>query len=287
MPLARYVAEHEHDLAFPFRRYQIQRVYRGERAQNGRFREFYQCDIDVIGKDSLSVAYDAEMPAVIYHVFRELNVGGFTINFNNRKLLAGLFEDFARRGERRKLALREIDKLDKIGRDKVIDSLTGGEIAPTAASPSACSRHRPDRRNAEISPPSSGMRQRAIRQGLRAERRAGRARRSRSRTVRADQPRHRRGLDYYTGTYETFLNDLPGIGGVCSGGRYDNLASHYTKSKLPGVGISIGATRLFYQLKEAGVIKSDGSTSAVLVTQIDAALATDYFAIAADLAPGG
>ena len=129
MPLARYVAEHEHDLAFPFRRYQIQRVYRGERAQKGRFREFYQCDIDVIGKDSAAVAYDAEIPAVIYHVFRELNVGGFTINFNNRKLLAGLFENFSLEdGERRKLALREIDKLDKIGRDKVIDSLTGGEI---------------------------------------------------------------------------------------------------------------------------------------------------------------
>src|SRR5215208_3448414 len=104
VPLARYVAEHEHDLAFPFRRYQIQRVYRGERAQKGRFREFYQCDIDVIGKDSLAVAYDAEMPAVIYHVFRELNVGGFTINFNNRKLLAGLFENFSLEdGERRKL----------------------------------------------------------------------------------------------------------------------------------------------------------------------------------------
>src|SRR5918997_4664785 len=117
-PLARYVGEHEHDLAFPFRRYQIQRVYRGERAQKGRFREFYQCDIDVIGKDSLPLAYDAEMPAVIYHVFRELNVGGFTINFNNRKLLAGLFENFSLEdGERRKLALREIDKLDKIGRD--------------------------------------------------------------------------------------------------------------------------------------------------------------------------
>src|SRR5687767_12150313 len=130
VPLARYVAEHEHQLVFPFRRYQIQRVYRGERAQKGRFREFYQCDIDVIGKDSLPIAYDAEMPAVIYHVFRELNVGGFTINFNNRKLLAGLFENFSLEdGERRKLALREIDKLEKIGRDKVIDSLTGGEIA--------------------------------------------------------------------------------------------------------------------------------------------------------------
>src|SRR4051812_12710966 len=294
VPLARYVAEHEHDLAFPFRRYQIQRVYRGERAQKGRFREFYQCDIDVIGKDSLAVAYDAEMPAVIYHVFRELNVGGFTINFNNRKLLAGLFENFSlENGERRKLALREIDKLDKIGRDKVIDSLTGGEIALdrdlavrlldaiglTGSNAEIVAALEAMEGNSELF--RQGLSElKAVLEGLR--------------TLQVPEefvkinPAIARGLDYYTGTvYETFLNDFPGVGSVCSGGRYDNLASHYTKSKLPGVGISIGATRLFYQLKEAGVIKADRSTSAVLVTQLDPALSTDYLAIAADLRAAG
>ena len=294
VPLARYVAEHEHDLAFPFRRYQIQRVYRGERAQKGRFREFYQCDIDVIGKDSSAVAYDAEMPAVIYHVFRELNVGGFTINFNNRKLLAGLFENFSLEdGERRKLALREIDKLDKIGRDKVIDSLTGGEIAlDRDLAVRLLDAIGLTGSNAEIVAALEAMPgdSELFRQGLselKAVLEGLRALQVPEEFVKIN-PAIARGLDYYTGTvYETFLNDFPGVGSVCSGGRYDNLASHYTKSKLPGVGISIGATRLFYQLKEAGVIKADRSTSAVLVTQLDPALSTDYLAIAADLRAAG
>ncbi|HEX5304493.1 MAG TPA: HisS family protein, partial [Dyella sp.] len=126
VPLARYVAEHERDLSFPFRRYQMQRVYRGERAQRGRFREFYQCDIDVIGKDSLSVRYDAEVPAVIYSVFRELNVGAFTIQMNNRKLMRGYFEKLGiADAEQQMLVLREVDKLDKRGPDYVRDTLTG------------------------------------------------------------------------------------------------------------------------------------------------------------------
>ena len=294
VPLARYVAEHEHDLAFPFRRYQMQRVYRGERAQKGRFREFYQCDIDVIGKDTLPVAYDAEMPAVIYHVFRELDVGGFTINFNNRKMLAGLFETFSiEDGERRKLALREIDKLDKIGRDKVIESLSGEgigldrELATRLLDAIGLTGT-----NAEIMAALGAMAGRSdlFAQGL-AELDAVLAG---LKALKVPEEFYRinpaiaRGLDYYTGTvYETFLNDFPGVGSVCSGGRYDNLASHYTKSRLPGVGISIGATRLFYQLKEAGVIKGDGSTSAVLVTQLDPALSADYLAIAAELRDAG
>src|SRR5690606_14872318 len=129
VPLARYVAQHEHDLAFPFRRYQIQRVYRGERAQRGRFREFYQCDIDVIGKDTLSVRHDAEMPAVIHAVFAELGVGDFTIQLNNRKLLRGFFEGLGiAEGERQALVLREIDKLDKRGADAVRATLTGPDF---------------------------------------------------------------------------------------------------------------------------------------------------------------
>src|SRR5207342_3930823 len=126
VPLARYVAEHEHDLAFPFRRYQIQRVYRGERAQRGRFREFYQCDIDVIGKDALSVRYDAEMPAVIHAVFSELAIGPFTVHLNNRKLLRGFFEGLGiADGEKQMLVLREVDKIDKRGADAVRATLVG------------------------------------------------------------------------------------------------------------------------------------------------------------------
>src|SRR5688572_19840826 len=126
VPLARYVAEHEHELAFPFRRYQMQRVYRGERAQRGRFREFYQCDIDVIGKDALSIRFDAELPAVIHAVFSELNVGAFTIQLNNRKLMRGFFEALGvADGEQQALVLREVDKLDKRGEDHVSETLTG------------------------------------------------------------------------------------------------------------------------------------------------------------------
>ncbi len=292
VPLARYVAEHEHDLAFPFRRYQIQRVYRGERAQRGRFREFYQCDIDVIGKDSLSPQYDAEIPAVIHHVFSELNFGGFTINVNNRKVLLGLLDGLGvADADTRVLVLREIDKLDKIGRDKVRDSLIGlgmadraadtiltlidakGSNADTLAALNALGIDNDQFRQgvAELTTVIDGLRafqvpDDAVRINLAIA----------------------RGLDYYTGTvYETFLNDHPGIGSVCSGGRYDNLASHYTKSKLPGVGISIGATRLFYQLMEAGLIKDGAPTAQVLVTQMDASLSADYFRIASDLRAAG
>ncbi|KAA0582847.1 histidine--tRNA ligase [Azospirillum sp. Sh1] len=292
VPLARYVAEHERDLAFPFRRYQIQRVYRGERAQRGRFREFYQCDIDVIGKDSLSAHYDAEIPAVIHHVFTELNFGGFTINVNNRKILLGLLDGLGvADADTRVLVLREIDKLDKIGRDKVRDSLLGlgvtehaadtilslidmkGTNAETLAALGALDIENAIFREGvgELTTVIEGLKAFQVPEG----------------TVRINLA-IARGLDYYTGTvYETFLNDHPGIGSVCSGGRYENLASHYTKSKLPGVGISIGATRLFYQLMEAGLIKDAAPTAQVLVTQMDPALSADYFRMASELRAAG
>jgi histidyl-tRNA synthetase len=293
VPLARYVAEHERDLVFPFRRYQIQRVYRGERAQRGRFREFYQCDIDVIGKDSLSSHYDAEIPAVIHHVFSELNFGGFTINVNNRKVLLGLLDGLGIDNEEtRVLVLREIDKLDKIGVDKVRESLTGtlgvpdevagvilglieakGTNEETLARLGALEIDNETFRQgvAELTTVIEGLKGFQVPDGV----------------VRINLA-IARGLDYYTGTvYETFLNDHPGIGSVCSGGRYDNLASHYTKSKLPGVGISIGATRLFYQLMEAGLIQDGTPTAQVLVTQMDPALSGDYFRIASELRAAG
>lgn len=294
VPLARYVAEHERELAFPFRRYQIQRVYRGERAQKGRFREFYQCDIDVIGKDSLSLHYDAEMPAVIDHVFQELGVGGFTIHLNNRKILHGLLEGLGITGdETRTLVLREIDKLDKLGRDQVVANLTGAPIGlDRALALRLMDLIAFAGSNAEILDrlATLDVDNAAFRQGV-----------SELATVldglkgfQVPEARVRvnlaiaRGLDYYTGTvYETLLDDFPGIGSVCSGGRYDNLASHYTRSRLPGVGLSIGLTRLFYQLREAGLVKAEDSTIEVLVTQLDPALAADYFEIASTLRAAG
>jgi histidyl-tRNA synthetase len=291
VPLARYVAEHEHQLAFPFRRYQIQRVYRGERAQKGRFREFYQCDIDVIGKDSLSVRYDAEIPAVIYAVFSELAIGPFTISLNNRKILRGFFEavGIADAGQQA-LVLREIDKIDKRGAEQVAQTLKGeGFGLPhamvekilgfvlTRSSTHASALNLLEQLKAKYPQTAEGVDElRTVLEMMR----------------NLDVPETHyainfsiaRGLDYYTGTvYETTLNEYPQIGSICSGGRYENLASHYSKSKLPGVGISIGASRLFWQLREAGLIKPDSQNHMVLIGLMDDADLPQSLAIAQEL----
>ncbi|MGH8032832.1 MAG: histidine--tRNA ligase [Luteimonas sp.] len=282
VPLARYVAEHEHDLAFPFRRYQMQRVYRGERAQRGRFREFYQCDIDVIGKDTLSTRYDAEVPAVIHAVFAALDIGEFTIQLNHRKLLRGYFQGQGINDDRQAPVLREIDKFDKRGEDAVRATLAGagfGLSAEAIEKLMALSRVRStghDDALAKLDALGDGT-------ALFAEGRDElRTLLGRLRAMGVPESRYAinlsiaRGLDYYTGmVYETTLDAHPQIGSICSGGRYDDLASHYTKSKLPGVGISIGLTRLFWQLREAGLIATAESSVDVLVTMIDAA-ALDY-----------
>jgi histidyl-tRNA synthetase len=294
VPLARYVAEHEHDLSFPFRRYQM-RVYRGERAQRGRFREFYQCDIDVIGKDSLSVRYDAEIPAVIYSVFRELNIGPFTIQLNNRKLMRGFFESLGiADGEQQTLVLREVDKLDKRGADYVRETLVGEQFGLSAGVAnkildfvqvrSTSLQDAFDKLDALDAGPEAMEQGRAeLKEVLGLIRDFG-------------VPESHfvlnlsiaRGLDYYTGTvYETTLNDHPQIGSICSGGRYENLAGQYTKSHLPGVGISIGLTRLYWQLRDAGLINTAQSTVDVLVTQMDAAQMPAYLALASELRGAG
>ena len=296
VPLARYVAEHEHQLVFPFRRYQIQRVYRGERAQKGRFREFYQCDIDVIGKDSLPLAYDAELPAVIHGIFAELAFGKFTIRINNRKLLRGILESLAIPAERHADVLHEVDRLGKMDRAEIAQRLAAF-VAPGTAErlldtlTLTAGAHAGDSRAAldalgRIEAPAP-----ALVEGL-AE-----LRRVYDGTLALGVPAAAlvidlsivRGLDYYTGTvYETFLDDHPRLGSICSGGRYDNLAEHYTKSKLPGVGISIGATRLFSQLLELGLIA--GARRAVadaLVLAVEPAMALDYARIAAELRAAG
>jgi len=295
VPLARYVAQHEHDLAFPFRRYQIQRVYRGERAQRGRFREFYQCDIDVIGKDALGVRHDAEMPAVIHAVFSELGVGAFTIQLNNRKLLRGFFEGLGiADGERQALVLREIDKLDKRGAEAVRATLTGpdfGLIDDVADQIMAFVQVRStSHADALARLDALGGSNPTLEQGV-AELREVIGLLKAQGLPESDYAVNfsiARGLDYYTGTvYETTLDDHPQIGSVCSGGRYEDLASHYTKSRLPGVGISIGATRLFWQLREAGIIDTAESSVEVMVGLMDEARLGDSLDIARQLRAAG
>jgi len=295
VPLARYVAEHEHDLAFPFRRYQIQRVYRGERAQRGRFREFYQCDIDVIGKDTLSVRHDAEIPAIINSVFTELAIGKFTIQLNNRKLLRGFFENLGiADGEQQMAVLREVDKIDKRGVQYVRDVLASDAFR---LSPEVAGTILDFVQVRSASHDEALMRLTAVGQGNETLNEGVAELREVLELLKAQGVPEQnyainfsiaRGLDYYTGTvYETTLDDYPQIGSICSGGRYDNLVGHYSKSKLPGVGISIGATRLFWQLKEAGVLSSADSSVMVLVGLLDDSRLPEALALAQQLREAG
>ncbi|MEO8002357.1 MAG: histidine--tRNA ligase [Arenimonas sp.] len=295
VPLARYVAEHEHDLAFPFRRYQMQRVYRGERAQRGRFREFYQCDIDVIGKDALSVRYDAEMPAVINSVFTELGLGAFTIQLNNRKLMRGFFENLGvADGEKQMLVLREVDKLDKRGADYVRETLTNdafklsNEVTEKILEFVQTRSHSHAEAVAQLDKLGQGSE--GFNQGIAELREVIELLKAYGVPEKnyAVNFSIARGLDYYTGTvYETTLDEYPQIGSICSGGRYENLAGHYSKSHLPGVGISIGATRLFWQLKEAGIISTAESTVEALVGLMDEAYLPQALEIAQLLRAAG
>jgi histidyl-tRNA synthetase len=296
VPLARYVAEHERELAFPFRRYQIQRVYRGERAQRGRFREFYQCDIDVIGKGSLSIRYDAEIPAVVHSVFTGLAIGPFTIQMNHRKLMRGFFEGLGiADAEHQMRVLREVDKLDKRGAEHVRATLTGAAFGLSEAAVDAILAFVQVRStslaDALAKLDALGAGSDAFEQGraelievLRLVKALGVPEDAFALNLSIA-----RGLDYYTGmVYETTLDEYPQIGSICSGGRYDDLAGQYTKSTLPGVGISIGATRLYWQLREAGLIDAARtSTVQALVTQMDAAHLPDHLALAAALRAAG
>ena len=300
VPLARYVAEHEHDLSFPFRRYQMQRVYRGERAQRGRFREFHQCDIDVIGKDTLSIRYDAEIPAVIYSVFRDLAIGPFTIWLNNRKIMRGFFEGLGIADtEKQALALREVDKLDKRGAEYVRETLMGEGFGLSADAAKKILDFVQIRSHGHadaiakldaLGQGNSARSSEVFNQGIAELREVLTLIHAFGvpETHYAINLSIARGLDYYTGTvYETTLNEHPQIGSICSGGRYENLAENYTKSHLPGVGISIGATRLFWQLREAKLIGTAQSTVKVLVTQMDEAQLPAYLELATQLRNGG
>ena len=258
VPLARYVSMRKNDLIFPFKRYQIGKVYRGERPQKGRYREFYQCDIDVIG-ENLNTLYDAEIPAIIYNLFKELNFGKFTIRINNRKVLNGFFEDLNLTDKVSDI-LRIIDKLEKIGIssvkeelsllgissqliEKIIDFIsikgTNDEIISLLTN-FDCNNETFKEGVVSLTELVSNIRNFGV-----------------SDDYFILDLTIARGLDYYTGTvYETCLDDYPSLGSVCSGGRYDNLTKYYTDCNLQGIGISIGLTRLFSKLKEMGIATS-------------------------------
>lgn len=259
VPLARYTVEHMNDLSFPFKRYQIGKVYRGEKAQKGRFREFYQCDIDTIGMGELSLVNDAEFPVVIFHTFKDLGFTDFTIHLNNRKILKGFFSSLGIEDSMN--VLRTVDKLDKIGEESVLEELgengigrdSGEKILEFIKIKGSVDEILEQLRDLKIEDEifQEGLDELTQVVGY-------------MRDFGIDEDcfdidlKIARGLDYYTGTvYETTLDNYPKIGSVCSGGRYEDLASYYTDKALPGVGISIGLSRLFYQLNEAKIISSE------------------------------
>ena len=257
VPLAKYVALHYGELTFPFRRYQIGKVYRGERAQRGRFREFYQCDIDVIGDGKLDIANEAEIPAIIYQAFTSLGLERFKIRVNNRKILTGFYAMQGLESQAGDI-MRTVDKLDKIGPDKVRALLMEQGVSEAAAE-EILSFIAITGDNPTVLAALEGYRGRheTFDQGL--EELGQVVKYLAAFGVPEDHfavdLTIARGLDYYTGTvYETVMLDHPEIGSICSGGRYDNLAEYYTDKKLPGVGITIGLTRLFYVLGEQGYL---------------------------------
>ena len=268
VPLARYVAQHESQLVFPFRRYHIGKVHRGERAQAGRFREFYQCDIDVIGSKSPIV--DAEFPAVINEIFEQFAFGEFTIRVNNRKVLNGFFEELGL-SDRSVETLRLVDRIEKLSREELTDEFMKlGLNAEQIKRLFAFVTIEGDNSDVIEQLQALGVKSALFTESVSELSTLVEA----LRTMGVPEKRFRvdlkiaRGLDYYTGTvYETVLNEHPEVGSVCSGGRFDDLAGLYTKTQLPGVGISIGLTRLFYKLREAGIIEVNRQSPADIVVR--------------------
>lgn len=274
VPLAKYVAQRYNQLCFPFKRYQIGKVFRGERPQKGRFREFYQCDIDVIGDGELSLMYDAEIPAIIYDIFSNMNFGKFIIRINNRKILNGFF-DYLKLDDKTIDILRIIDKFEKVTKKEIILMLKEYNISENnikkifdfvnlnGKNKNIIEKLRKMNIDNELFNKGVNELETVIYS-----------------LIELNVPEEyfkidltiARGLDYYTGTvYETKLIDYPSLGSVCSGGRFENLAEYYTDKKLPGVGISIGLTRLFYQLKENQLINDDevGCADIVILPMIE------------------
>ena len=260
VPLAKYVAKNYGNLSFPFRRYQIGKVYRGEKVQKGRYREFYQCDIDIIGDETLDIINDAELPVVIATTFSNLGFNDFTIKINNRKILNGLYESLGQE-ENSVEIMRIMDKLDKIGVEAVKE-----EISKLGVSSEVTDKII---EFIQIKGSKDEILQKLEALNISNEKYLKGVEELKEvvkyiRLFKMPEENFAidltiaRGLDYYTGTvYETFLNDYRELGSVCSGGRYENLAENYTDKKLPGVGVSIGLTRLFYKLNELNIIKAD------------------------------
>jgi histidyl-tRNA synthetase len=290
VPLARYVAMRERELAFPFRRYQIQRVWRGEtpQARKGRWREFYQCDIDIIGREKLSYLAEAEIPSVIYSVFTEMAIGEFRIRINNRKVLRGILQEFGVADDKAPAVLRTLDKAEKEDAAKIRTDLER-EGVPSAGQLLELVSTR--RSTDETLTALAGLKSDIGKQGLEELRSIVTAIRQFGvpDTAFAVDLGVVRGLDYYTGTiYETTLVSAPELGSICSGGRYDDLASYFTETRLPGVGISIGLTRLFSRLKDAGLLQPLARTPAeVLVTTMDARYLDRYLSMARRLREAG
>ena len=269
VPLAKYVAKNYNELTFPYRRYQIGKVFRGERAQKGRYREFYQCDIDIIGDGKLSIINDAEIPSIIYTIFKKLNFGKFVIKINNRKILNGLFDELEI-ADKMKDILIVIDKLEKIGMDAVKAELkdlglTKEKIEKIEGFLNISGNN--DEKLQKLK--DLNFESEIFKSGLEELEEVVKY----VRLFNIEEEYFKidltiaRGLDYYTGTvYETNLVGYESIGSVCSGGRYENLAGYYTKKDLPGVGISIGLTRLFYNLKELGLL---GENSQKSISKVD------------------
>ena len=261
VPLAKYVAKNYNDITFPFRRYQIGKVYRGEKVQRGRYREFYQCDIDIIGDGELGIVNDAEIPSIIYNIFSQLDFGKFTIRMNNRKILSGFFNALDLQDKIVDI-LRIIDKIDKVGKDTIKEMLKEQGVSENSIE--KIIEFVTTKENVIEYLKSLNIEDETFNTGVNELEQI-------LRYVKAfGVPDNyymvdlsiARGLDYYTGTvYETILDEHPEIGSVCSGGRYENLAEYYTNKKLPGVGISIGLTRLFYILNEYNLMKDDNKKS--------------------------
>ena len=253
VPLAKYVAKNYNELIFPFKRYQIGKVYRGERAQRGRFREFYQCDIDVIGNETLPLIYDAQIPVIIGEILTKMEIGKYVIRLNNRKILNGFFSNLNLTDFQTEI-LRIIDKIDKIGAvevEKEIKELTKYSKEIMSFISITGSNDEILRQLEELK-----IEDEVFVEGLNELKEVVNYLKLMKFNDYKIDLTIARGLDYYTGTvYETTLINNPEIGSVASGGRYENLAGFYTDKKLPGVGISIGLTRLFYNLLDAGVIK--------------------------------
>jgi histidyl-tRNA synthetase len=274
VPLARYVSQRYNDLSFPFKRYQMSKVFRGERPQKGRYREFYQCDIDIIGNETLDIIYDAEIPTIIYQVFKELNIGDFVIKMNNRKVLNGFFASL-NLSDKITDILRTIDKIDKIGKEAVNEELIKFGVSE-ADSKTILDFIAITGKNSEILDKLDGLniQNEVFLEGVSELKQVVEYLKAFGvpETNFNINLTIARGLDYYTGTvYETNLVKYPELGSICSGGRYENLTEYYTKQKLPGIGISIGLTRLFSQLKEIGIldeVEENKSITKVLVMDI-------------------